>query len=256
MQNRNKIDLQKVQNDDRRAAYRRPQTQAHRLSIVARTPSGEEFFGTFEDLSVGGASAKFAVNERAMRPGDTVTLIISSLTRPAKVISQARVICSSDSPGGRLCGFQFTEPAALLKQIDSFYARFFNRRKSPRVGVPLDKKIIVQLLMTGGEIKSELIDMSIHGMQVRAPRALVKELDGCNHVSLRFKLPNRNEEISGRGAILRRVQSRDMVTLGLAFDLLQEQGISKHTAALNSWLVHRANEISKWDSSLTKPNAA
>ena len=253
---RKQIEIQEVQKDEHRVAYRRPQTQAHRLSISVRTPSGADYPGTFQDLSIGGASAKFSINEAALAPGQIVLLTIGSLTRTAKVIAQARVMFCTDSPGGRHCGFQFTEPAKLLPQIDGFYGRFFNRRRSIRVGVPLDKRIPVSLFLTGSVIKTELVDLSADGMQVRTTRALSKELDGANHTFFSFKLPGQNAEFKGRAAILRRNQSRDVVMLGLAFDLNQENGIAKDLAALKSWIVHRANEISKWDSTLSKPDAA
>jgi len=250
----NKIEINEVpDDDDRRTAYRRAQTQAHRLSISMRAANGAEIPGLLQDLSISGASAKFAINDKVVSRGQIVVVTIGSLTRATSVVAKARVMFSMDSPGGRLCGFHFTEPKALIPQIDSFYGRFFNRRRSKRVGMPLDKKIFAQLFLTGTEVKAEVLDLSIDGMQVRAKRAEAKEFDGSNHVMFRFKLPKRDEELQGRAAILRRSQARDVVTLGLAFDLLDEQGITQHLPALHSWIVHRSNEISKWDNVLTKP---
>lgn len=254
MNPRKQIDIQEVQYDERRDAYRRPQTQAHRLSLSVKTPSGEDFIGMFHDLSISGASAKFDVSANKLIVGHVVILLIGSMTRTAKVIANARVMFNSETQGGRHCGFQFTEPKALNKQLDSFYGRFFNRRKAPRVGMPLDKRVAVQLFVTGTEVKAELVDLSAEGMQVRMKRAQAKTFDGANHLFLRMTLPGQQAEISGRAAILRRSQTNDTVTFGLAFDLLQERGISKHVAALHSWIVHRSHEISMWDGALTKPD--
>lgn len=256
MEKRKQIEIQEIPQEEHRDAYRQPQTQAHRLSISARAANGEEFAGVFQDLSIGGASAKFTINASALLPGEIVVLTIGSLTRTAKVIAKARVMFCKDSPGGRHAGFQFTEPAVLLKQIDGFYGRFFNRRRAKRVGMPLDKKIPVSLFLTGKEIKTELVDLSVDGMQLRTTRAVSKEFDGANHIFFKFTLPGQTEMIQGRAAILRRTQSREIVTLGLAFDMVQDKGVSRHVAALNSWILHRTNEISKWDSTLSKPDAA
>ena len=249
---RKQIEIQETPQVEGRAAYRRRQTQAHRLSISVHTANGEEYQGVFQDLSIGGASAKFTISESALSVGEIVRVTVGSLTRTAKVVVRARVMFSTEAQGGRHCGFQFTEPAVLAKQIDGFYGRFFNRRKSQRVGMPLDKKIYVYLFLTGSEIKTELVDLSLDGMQLRTTRALAKEFVTANHTHLRFTLPGQSQEIRGRAAILRRSQCREIVTMGLAFDLLQENGIANHTAALNSWVVHRSNEIAKWDSSLSK----
>lgn len=249
---RKKIEIQEIPQDETRGAYRRTQTQAHRLSISVSTARGEEFTGVFHDLSIGGASAKFIITENALVNGQIVLLTIGCLTRTAKVIAKARVMFSVDSPGGRHCGFQFTEPQVLAKQIDSFYGRFFNRRRAPRVTMPLDKKIAVTLSHDGSDIKCVISNLSADGMELRTTRDQAKEFDGKNHAFFRFTLPGQQEEIHGRAAILRRKQDRGIVTMGLAFDLLQQDGVSKHIAALNSWIVHRSNEISRWDSSLTK----
>lgn len=252
MNPRKQIDIQQVKHDERRDAYRRPQTQAHRLSLAVKTASGEDFIGMFHDLSISGASAKFDISANKLLVGQDVVLLIGSLTRASKVVAKARVVFNSEAQGGRHCGFQFTEPKAVVQQLDSFYGRFFNRRKSPRVGMPLDKRVAVQLFLTGTEVKAELLDLSSEGMQVRMKRAQAKAFDGANHLFLRMTLPGQKTEITGRAAILRRSQLLDAVTFGLAFDLLQERGISKHVAALHSWIVHRSQEISKWDGSLTK----
>ncbi|MBK8179235.1 MAG: PilZ domain-containing protein [Planctomycetes bacterium] len=256
MTKRKQIEIHEVQSADRRAAYRRKQTQAHRLSLSVRTAKGEELIGNFQDLSIGGASAKFAIHENVLSVGQTVVLTIGSLSRPGKVIAKARVLFAKESHGGRHCGFAFTEPKALASQLDSFYARFFNRRKTERVGTPLDRRIPVQLFLGGLERAADLVDLSTEGMQVRLARAAAKEFDGANHVHVRFVLPRNTKEITGRAAILRRTQLRDQVTLGLAFDLITEEGISSHIDALTDWIVHRSNEIAKWDSALTKVDSA
>lgn len=247
-----KIELQQVPRDERRSAFRKTQTQAHRLSITLRTATGEEFAGTFQDLTLHGASARFLVNAKQLVVGQPVVLIVGSLTRTSRVVAQARVVFCNDVPGGRLCGFQFTDLAALAPQIDSFYGRFFNRRHAQRVSMPLDRKIHVHLFLTGNEIKCELVDLSVDGMKVRAARSQAKELDGANHTFVRFTLPGQKEEIRGRAAILRRSQVLGVVTMGLSFDLLQEGGFSIHHAALQSWIDQRAEIIAKWDRALTK----
>ncbi|HUR28112.1 MAG TPA: PilZ domain-containing protein [Planctomycetota bacterium] len=238
---------------DARGPYRRPQTKAHRLSISVKTPSGD-YAGHFQDLSVGGASALFTINPAVLVVNQLVVLTIGSLTRTNQVTAKARVVYSADALGGRLCGFQFTEPAVLAQQIDSFYARFFNRRKVSRVGMPLDRKITVLLRVAGQEHKSELVDISLEGMQVRTSRANAKLLENANHADFRLQLPGNGQEIAGRAAFLRRTSlTQERTAFGLAFDLAQPDGVLKHIAALRSFIVHRNEEISKWDDSLTKP---
>lgn len=248
-----KIEIQEVQRDDRRGAFRRTQTQAHRLSLSVHTAAGEDLVGTFRDLTIRGASATFVVNPNQITVGQSVVLTIGSLTRTTRVVAVARVVFSVDASGGRLCGFQFTDHAALVPQIDSFFARYFNRRRALRVSVPLDRKIPVFLFHSGNEIPCELIDLSTDGMQVRSTRAMAKGLDDANHAFVRLTLPGQKEEIRGRAAILRRTHQRGMMTFGLSFDLLQKDGFASHSAALQAWVSRRAEEIAKWDRALTKP---
>lgn len=249
---RKEVDIQEVQRDERRGAFRRPQTQAHRLSLAVRTANGEELPGAFNDLTIRGASARFVINTKQLVVGQSVVLVIGSITRTTKVIVNARVAFCVDSPGGRLCGFQFTDHAGLMMQLDSFYGRFFNRRRMPRVAAPLDRKIPVFLFLTGNEMKAELLDLSVDGMQVRTTRAQVKELHDANHTFVRLRLPGQKDDLRGRAAILRRTQIRDEVTLGLSFDLLQENGFASHRAALQAWVDQRAEEIAKWDTALVR----
>lgn len=253
MNPKKQIDVQQVQTDDRRSTYRRQQTQAHRLTIELRTPSGFEAKGELLDLSIRGASAKFVAAEKDLHAGLIVALRFGSFSRTNHVVARAKLMFAARGDGERICGFQFTDTVALQKQLDSFYGRFFNRRRSPRVGMPLDKKVFVTLFIGGNEVRAELIDLSLDGMQVRAPRAEAKLLDGHNHVHLRFHLPGRADEFNGRGAVLRRSQVQGMVTLGIAFDLQQSEGILKHKAALEGWIVHRTNEVARWDAMLNKP---
>jgi c-di-GMP-binding flagellar brake protein YcgR len=218
-----------------------------------RTASGEEFTGVFQDLTIRGASAKFLINHGQLVVGQAVLLMIGALTRTTGVHAAARVVFCVDAPGGRLCGFQFTDPAAIAPQLDSFYGRYFNRRRALRVSMPLGRKIAVHLFASGDEFQAELLDLSTDGMLVRAPRASAKELDEQNHTFVRLTLPGQKTQIQGRAAILRRTHERGLTTLGLSFDLLAENGFASHRAALQSWVDRRAEEIAKWDRSLSKP---
>lgn len=253
MQDRKKIEIREVASEERRAAFRRPQTHAQRLSLSVRTPAGEDLPGLFRDLTIRGAAAVFVINPRQILVGQSVVLSIGSLSRTTRVVATARVVFCMNVSGGRLCGFQFLDPVSLTPQIDSFYARFFNRRRTQRVGMPLDRKTPVHLIHNGHEVACELLEISTDGMQIRAPRAQAKALDGANHVFVRLPLPGQKDEIHGRAAILRRTQLREMMTLGLSFDLLQEGGFAQHRRALQSWIDRRAAEIAKWDQALGTP---
>ena len=255
MSRKKHIEMHEVSSSDRRSNYRRKPSQAHPLSITMRTSRGEEHVGTLQDLSIGGAAARFPIHANVIGPGQIVTLVIGSLSRPGKIIAKAKVLYLREAPSGRHCGFAFVEPLDLARQVDAFYARCFNRRKSERFGAPLGKRIRVKLFHDGVETPTELIDLSLEGMQVRTTRAQAKALDGANHVQLSFELPPTGATVQGRAAILRRTQLRDQVTLGLAFDLLQEDGVSASHDLISDWSARRAWENSRWDSGLAKPDA-
>lgn len=234
--------------DDRRERYRRGAGSSPMQVFVSR--EGEtEFTGEFIDVSAGGAAARFTLaNDPGMKAGEIVSLTIKSSTRDNFVRTPARVVYSE--PGGDQhwrYGFQFVSTGDLYSQLDEFYSRFFNRRGSPRVKAPAERRVTIALLWGDNEQPGTAHDVSGTGMCVAIPLDAVARLQGIERVRLRFRLPGSETVHYGPARILHRNRVVGRMLLGIEFDLEREDGLTRTWAELEAFVQERHREVERWE---------
>lgn len=234
---------------NRRANYRKRQSKAYSLSVHLVTPSGVTA-GEFLDLSMQGVGASFLV-ERDPRlvEGDVVELSIQSLSHGA-VTTPARVVYGQPFEKRHVrYGFEFINAGNLYSQLDSFYARLFNRRKSMRVRPALDRKVHVGVTWGSHRIDAVVGEISATGVGLIMNEAQAAQLMGVERVGVVFRLPGLKHEFHGHAEILNRKATSERVYLGLAFDLEEPEGLILQQGMLEGFVDKRSAEMERWESS-------
>ncbi len=241
-----------------RGAYRRQRSRTFDLVVSVRMSTGEEYPGELLDVSVGGASARFTLAEDpGLKLGDVVEVAIRSRTREDFVRTPGRVVHTE--PGGEQhwrYGFAFVSIGNLYSQLDEFYARFFNRRKSPRVLVPAEHRLTTHIMWGNHELSCQVHDLSTTGMCAAVPQDKASELEGIDRLRLRFRLPGVAEPLAGPATITNRHATLGRVLLGIEFDLEREEGLARHAEDLRAYVERRCAEIARWEAAIGNPGAA
>ena len=234
---------------ERRQQYRKRQSKSCALTIVLQTPAGP-VHGDFLDLSVQGAGARFPLeHDPCLQPGAVVELSITSL-RHGEVRTPARVVYGQQDGERHLrYGFAFISLGDLYAQLDAFYSRLFNRRRSQRVRPALDRKIGFELAWRQQTLSAPVHEISATGVGLVLPQEEAFRLDGIDELAVRFRLPDVRDALAGRAWIRNRARSGARTFLGLEFDLAPGSGLARHEPALRSYVERRAAEIERWESS-------
>ena len=191
--------LHLVSHGENRVSYRRAEGPNHGLSISVRLGSGTTYEGQLLDLSIGGAGARFALDDDPeLVPDQLVGLVIENADRSSRVETPARVVYGQ--PGGEAhwrYGFQFVAAGDLFEQLDEFYAACFNRRGSDRVEVPASHRVAVELRLPDGAIVAgELSDLSATGLGVLVSEEAASALATEGSAQVDFLLPGDAKRIS------------------------------------------------------------
>ncbi len=237
---------------DGRECYRRKQSKILVLRATVHPESGGAFEGEFLDVSVGGTAVRFTLAaDPGMHAGDVAELTIKSKDRREYVRTPARVVYVA--PGGEQhwrYGFEFISIGNLYSQLDEFYARFFNRRSSPRVPVPAEQRIPVKVLWGDNELAGKAHDLSATGMSLAIPEDKAERLAEIERVRLRFRIPGIEEELYGPATIRHRLPTLGRALFGIEFDLEREDGLGASAEALRNYAFKRQEELDRWDAAL------
>lgn len=236
---------------NQRAQYRKRNTKAQPLEASLRVPGWDPLRVELLDLSVSGAGVRVPfAQDRNLRVGDTVEIAIGSVMRD-EIVTPARVAnVSPDGPSHLRYGFAFLNVGNLYSQLDSFYARHFNRRRAPRVIPALDRRIQVVLRARGEELRVPLHDLSESGVGLTLSRDSAATIADQQQLELTFRLPGSSTELTGSATIRHRTPMNHSVLIGVEFDFEASNGFQLHRAELREFVEQRAKEIEKWEKGL------
>src|SRR5207253_1244485 len=96
--------------------------------------------------------------------GDEVELRFEAESRSNAVRVHGRVMSAKIGLSGVRYGLQFLRVADIHAQLDSFYARWFNRRKDVRVLPDLAHELRARLTCLGVDLDICIHDISMGGM--------------------------------------------------------------------------------------------
>ena len=118
---------------DGREQYRAQKPAGVQLEAVIECADGRKAVGECADVSVGGAGILVPQSKSLdLVEGAKIRVRIQHVGRAKAVESEAQIVTVSIIGSTIRYGVRFTSVAAIVKQVDSFYARWFNRRRSAR----------------------------------------------------------------------------------------------------------------------------
>ena len=235
---------------NRRGHYRTKPSDEKPLGVQLVTPSGA-IDGELIDVSVRGCGARFLfAKDPMLSAGDVVEIRISSERRD-EVRTPVRVVYGvADGETHLRYGFQFINAGNLYGQLDDFYVRVFNRRRSPRVRPQLDEKIPVTLSWNRQELVSPVHELSAHGLGMILPQPEAFRLGKVDELRVEFSLPEVKKPFGGPARIRNRKPVLDKVFLGLEFDLDAPDGLGARQPELQEFVEQRAERLGAWEESL------
>lgn len=235
---------------EQRAQYRKRNSKSQALEATLRVPKWEALRVELVDLSVRGACIRIAfAQDRNLKANDLVELSIGSMMRN-EVRTAARVAnISRDGESHIRYGLEFLNINNLYAQLDTFYARHFNRRKHVRVVPTLDRKVQVKARWAGEEVSGHVFDISQSGIGIVLSKDSSARVAEVEVLELSLKLPGMEGELSGRAKVRHRTALNQNTLLGLEFELDTPEGFARHTEALTAFVERRAVEMSQWEKS-------
>ncbi len=205
------------------------------------------------DLSMFGCGVAFVRDQNPrLGLGDVAEVTVTS-THYGRICTPARVVWARTADeGGFRYGLEFISMGSLYAQMNSFYARLFNRRRAPRVKPPLDRRIACRILWGGREIAGSIREVSATGTSISLTKEAGRALHKNEVVNVCFKLPSSSEEIRGSGVVRNRSDLNDTILFGIEFDLKQEGGIAQHLGEIEAFVEDRLVDMERWESNWSK----
>jgi len=233
---------------ERRGPYRQAPSSSQPLSAMLEIPDRDPVLGELLDLTAVGAGVRvpFATDPN-LSIGDVIEVTIGSMMRtpvetPARVLNVAQ-----PAPGFTRYGLEFINVGNLYSQLDSFYARFFNRRRHPRVRPVFDQVLRVELAWASADLTARVYDVSESGMALTLPRSFELDLELDGPVSIRFQLPHTGAPVEGLARVHYDVQLEKRRLAGIEYDLESPKGMSQHLPAIREYVAQRTDEMAAWE---------
>lgn len=235
--------------DELRRFYRRAPGKKHALGVQIRREDATALNGELSDVSAGGAGVFFRKGKDPhFDEGVGTVLIFSSLGRDGQIVAMSRVASVTPMEDGTRYGFEFIDLPGLFSQLDEYYVRFFNRRRSLRVRPGLDQKIDARLSTQVGAIIGRINDFSVDGVGVVLDPGKARILDGVQALEVQFVIPKSRVEIRWLTRAVHMNQVKAGVVLGGEFTPVASSELQSQREALSDYATARAAEMARWDS--------
>jgi c-di-GMP-binding flagellar brake protein YcgR len=182
---------------NKRRYYRVLRTTNPPLTVTLEQASGGCLFAECDDISMGGAGVRFHPDrDPKLVAGQEVLLTFQAISRPDAIRARARVVSVTPQPDKHVrYGFEFTNQAELYAQMDSYYARYFNRREHMRVLPDHSERILAHIRWARGELSSRVHDVSVGGLGLLVPVESAQLLAGVTSVHVSLHLPGGQSEL-------------------------------------------------------------
>lgn len=244
-----KKDKAQQRREELRRFYRRAPGKKHALSVQIRRESESSMRGELADVSAGGAGVFFAKGkDPKLAEGAGVHLTFSALGRDGQVLATSRVASVTQLENGTRYGFEFMDLPGLFAQLDEYYVRFFNRRRSVRVRPGLDQKIEVRLSTQVGATIGRMHDFSVDGIGVLLAPDKAQILRGVEAFEVQFVIPKSRVEIRWATRAAHQTPAKAGVVLGGDFTPVAHAELPDQRRALSDFAAARAEEMARWDS--------
>jgi c-di-GMP-binding flagellar brake protein YcgR len=242
---------------ERRGPYRQGTSNSQPLSVTLMIPASQPVQGQLIDLTAQGAGVcvPFATDPN-LSVGDVVEVVVGSMMR-APIETPAKVVNVGQEGSGLVrYGLEFINVGNLYSQLDTFYARFFNRRRHVRVQPLFDQVIRVELAWAVADLTARVYDISESGMSLTIPKHFDLELASTGPASLRFQLPNSGVPVEGLAHVCFDVRLERRRLAGLEYDLQSSEGFARHVHAIREFVDQRSQQMMQWENSWTADTGA
>ncbi|MCY2959102.1 MAG: PilZ domain-containing protein [Planctomycetota bacterium] len=236
---------------DGRRQYRVQKQAGTQLEATILCADGRKAVGECADLSVGGVGilVPLAKNIEIVE-GAKLRVRVQHVGR-AKGIEAAAVVVSVSHVGGSVrYGMRFESIAEVVQQVDSFYARWFNRRRTARVMPDFATKVMGVLKWSDGEMQARVHDISMGGVGILATMDQVAGLKEKCRVELALTLPGAPLPIACRARVVGIKTFTKNVLIGLEFEA--NGGIERYAAALQRYIDERQKSIAKFNEAMAQ----
>lgn len=235
---------------EQRAQYRKRAAKSQALEAWLRAPKWDALAVELVDLSLRGAGIRVPfVHDRNLKIDDVVEIAIGSMMR-TEIVTAARIAnVARDGESHVRYGLEFLNVNKLYAQLDSFYARHFNRRRHVRVLPSLERKVQARVRFGGEELTGNVFDISEQGLGLALTRDNAARLADIESFELVVKLPGIPTELSGKVHVKHRTALQNQSLIGLVFDEDAESGFVAARGELQSFVEKRAAEMSMWEKS-------
>jgi len=236
---------------DSRRQYRVQKQAGAPLEATILTADGRRAVGECADLSVGGAGVTLPQTKNLdIAEGTKVRLLVQHRSRASGVEAAAEIVSVSHIGTTVRYGLRFESIAEVVQQVDSFYARWFNRRRSQRVMPDFTSKVTSSVRWSDGELSARVHDISMGGVGILATLEQVAALKDKGRVELSLTLPGTPLPIVCRARVVGMRAFTKNVLVGLEFE--PNGGIERYAAGLQRYVDERQKNIAKFNEAMAQ----
>jgi len=236
---------------DSRRQYRVHKQAGAHLEATIVTADGRKAIGECADLSVGGAGVAVPQTKNLDIPeGTKVRLLVQHRSRARGVEAAAEIVSIAHVGTTVRYGLRFESIAEVVQQMDSFYARWFNRRRSTRVMPDFTTKVTSSVRWSDGELSARVHDISMGGVGILATLEQVATLKEKSRVELSLTLPGTPLPIVCRARVVGMKSFTKNVLVGLEFE--PNGGIERYAAGLQRYVDERQRNIAKFNEAMAQ----
>ena len=232
--------------EDLRRFYRRVPNRKHALGAMLMRGPEPPLAAEVADVSAGGVRVVFNQGADPTLPaGFETTVRISSLVHEGGVEAAARLLRKEGDEDERVYyAFEFQDLGHLFSQVDTFWAKFFNRRRAGRVRPALGRRTKVSALAPAGETEVALQDVSLFGAGLSVSREVAPSLYEIPQLQLEFDVPSQDQRFSCQAHLRHATVRGNAIVLGYEFEDPQSQPA---IGALKKFIAGREDEMRQWE---------
>jgi c-di-GMP-binding flagellar brake protein YcgR len=235
-----------------RAQYRVPkQTAGTTLEAQITTTDGRVVHGEVLDVAVGGAGIAIPqTKDLGVAEGASLRVVIRHFSRAKGVEVDAKLVTISQVGATIRYGLRFEKISEVVRQVDSFYARWFNRRRSARVMPDFSTKVVTTVRWDGGQIQARVHDISTGGIGILTSADQIAGLKDKARVDVTLALPDNTTPIACRAKVAGIRSFTKNVLIGLEFE--PGGGIERYAAAVQRYVEDRQRSIAKYNETMSQ----
>lgn len=236
---------------DNRSQYRVHKQGSAQLEATILCEDGSFAVGECTDLSVGGVGVSLPQSkELTVVEGARIKVRVQYVGRPKYIEAAAEIVTISNIATVVRYGLRFVSVSEVVKQIDPFYARWFNRRRSARVMPDFATKMTTTVRWSDGDFEGKLHDISMGGVGVLATNEQISGLNVNGRVELSVTLPGTPLPIVCRAKIVSMKTFTKNVLVGLSFEA--NGGIERYAAGLQRYIDERQRCIAQYNEAIAQ----